>query len=70
MCPHFAVGKCYYGINCKFKHPGQIGGGGPSYYPPMGQLYDQHPMMNMGYNQHPMMMMNLNQSMGICNSFI
>lgn len=55
MCPHFAVGKCFYGNNCKYKHPGQMNNLFYGIGQPMPSPYDPPLMMNMApFN--PMMM--------------
>lgn len=53
MCPHFAVGKCFYGNNCKYKHPGQINN--LFYGQPMPSPYDPL-MLNHMASFNPMMM--------------
>jgi hypothetical protein len=65
MCPHFVVGKCFYGNNCKFKHPGQMGP--PSPYFALNQMYDPSMMISMGYN--PMLMMGMTPNIGIFFAF-
>jgi hypothetical protein len=61
MCPHFAVGKCFYGNNCKYKHPGQSMPNANVYanvYGMPGQQmpYEQPMMMNHLQYGSPMMM--------------
>jgi hypothetical protein len=57
MCPHFAVGKCFYGNNCKYKHPGQNLNANLYYTMPGQPLpYDQSMMMNHMAYGNPMMM--------------
>jgi hypothetical protein len=56
ICPHFSLGKCFYGISCKFRHPGVNSPPNNNYLSwspqhqqgpvPMPQMYDMG-MMNM-----------------------
>jgi hypothetical protein len=77
MCPHFAVGKCFYGNNCKYKHPGQLPN--TNLYPySLGQPlpYDANPSLllnHLGYPgpNHPLLLSHgALPNMGMLLSFV